>query len=183
MKVTRKDAESPLPVAVELPAPPAKKIELPAWAWALLCVALPLLLGTAMELLTAGAAEKLLASIRLPPLFPPRLALQAAWLGHYVLMGIASYLVLKCDCAPLRRRRALAAYAAQLAAGAAFVVVFFLAQAFLVAVGLALLFMAAIAITMDLFSRCYEAAGKLLVPCLLWASFLSYLSIGVALLN
>lgn len=187
MKVTRKDAaadaEVMVPVAAELPAQQSRKIELPTWAWAFLCVALPLILGTAMEFLTASALSELLAAVKLPPLFPPETVFKAVWLGHYVLMGIASYLVLKSGCAPIRRRRALIAYAVQLAVGAAWVVVFSLAQAFMVAVGLSLLFMAAIAVTMDLFTRCSDVSGKLLVPCLLWASFLSYYAIGIALLN
>lgn len=186
MKVTRKDfsaeAGALVPASPKAPAQ-GRKLELPAWALTFICIALPLFLGAAIEFVTRSASVELLVRIKLPPLSPPETAMKAAWLGLYILMGAASYLVIKSGCAPVRRRRALIAYGVQLAIGAAWAPVFFLAEAFGVAVGLSLLFMASIAVTMDFFTRCSAVSGKLLVPCLLWSSFLSYFTIGTALLN
>jgi benzodiazapine receptor len=186
VKVTRKDAPAEIdalvPVLSEARAE-RRKLELPAWTWTFLCIALPLVLGTVLELLTANAATGLLGRLKHPPLFPPLAVIKAAWLGHYVLMGIASSLVLKSGCAPMQLRRALIVYGVQMFIGAAWTIIFFLFELFGIAVALSLLFMAAIAITMDLFTRCSVTSGKLLVPCLLWSSFLSYFTIGIALLN
>ncbi|MGI6150368.1 MAG: TspO/MBR family protein [Christensenellales bacterium] len=186
MKVTRKgfsdEADALVPAAPETPAQ-SRKIELPAWAWLVICVAFPLFLGAVIAFLTGSASVELLGRIKLPPLFPQDTVLKAAWLAHYILMGIGNYFVLKSGCAPIRKRRAMIAYGIQLAIGAAWAPVFFLAEAFIFAVGLSLLFMASIAITVDFFTRCSAVSGKLLVPCLLWSSFLSYFTIGTALLN
>ncbi len=186
MKVTRKDfsaeAGALVPASPKAPAQ-GRKLALPAWTSMFICIGLPLFLGTAIEFITGSASTELLARIKLPPLSPPEMAIKAAWLGLYILTGAASYLVLKSGCAPVRRRRALIAYGVQLAVGAAWAPVFFLAESFGIAVGISLLFMAAIAVTMDFFTRCSAVAGKLLIPCLLWSSFLSYFTIGAALLN
>ena len=187
MKVTRKDYS----IENETIGKPSKegvstqirKYEFPAWVMPIVFVALPLFLGIVIGLLNGNAPVELLERIKLPPLSPQVEVMQASWLGYYILMGIASYLVMKSDSASVRKRRALIAYGIQLVIGLAWTPVFFLAEAFEIAVGISILLMVSIAVTMDFFTRCSSVSGKLLVPCLLWSSFLSYLSLGVALLN
>lgn len=182
VKVTRNGAPTAVQTVSEQPAPKARW-EPPSWLLIAVCVAVPLCVGLLIGALTGASAKELYASLKLPPLSPPDWIFSIVWTVLYALMGIASYLVIRSGCTQVRMRCALTAYAVQLLLNAVWMPVFFLAMAFGIAAIISLALMAALAITMDLFTRCSTAAGKLLIPCLLWVTFATYLTIGVALLN
>ena len=63
------------------------------WKKLIVCLAVPLAVGGLSALLTRGSMETFEA-IAKPPLAPPGWLFPVVWTVLYVLMGIASYLVL-----------------------------------------------------------------------------------------
>ncbi len=181
MKVIRVGGPAAVQTVPDRPEPKAKW-EPPSWLLIAVCGAVPLCVGLLVGTLTGAAAKELYANLKLPPLSPPDWVFSVVWTVLYALMGIASYLVIRSGCTPVRMRFALAAYAVQLLLSAVWMPIF-LTGAFGIAAVISLALMAALSINMDLFTRCSAAAGKLLIPCLLWVTFATYLTIGVALLN
>ncbi len=82
------------------------------WKKLIICIAIPLVVGGLSSLLTMNAMEHF-ATVEQPPFAPPGWLFPIAWSILYVLMGIASYLVLVSD-KPARAETALTVYGIQL---------------------------------------------------------------------
>ena len=63
------------------------------WKKLIICIAIPLLVGGLSALLTQSSMETF-EMVNKPPLSPPGWLFPVVWTILYVLMGIASYLVL-----------------------------------------------------------------------------------------
>ena len=152
----------------------------------IIAVALPLAVGGVSALLTSDAMAQF-GRMNQPPLSPPAWLFPVAWTILYVLMGIASYLIWSWDGAdPLGkrdRRRALAAYAVQLALNFCWSLVFFGAKGYYPAFAILVAMWALIVLLMYLAHKLSRPALYLLIPYLLWTTFAGYLNLGVALLN
>ncbi len=149
------------------------------WKKLLICIAIPLLTGLAASFLT-GENMSLFDSIRKPPLSPPDWLFPVTWTVLYVLMGIASYLVLltcKPDCTPL------IVYGVQLAFNFAWSLFFFNLRLYLFSFLWLILLWLLILTTILLFRRISKTAACLLLPYLLWVTFAGYLNFGIFLLN
>lgn len=152
------------------------------WKKLILLTALPLAVGALAAILTRGGMENF-ESMRKPLLSPPSWLFPVVWTILYALMGIASYLVCGSRASPARKRRALTVYGIQLAVNFFWPLLFFGLEAYLLVFVWLVLLWLLILLTMVMFSYISEAAGKLLVPYLLWVSFAGYLNLGVYLLN
>ncbi len=152
------------------------------WKKLLLCLAIPLGVGGLAAWLTRGTMD-VYATYEKPPLSPPGWIFPVVWTILYLLMGLASYLVLESDGKKQDKTRALTVYAIQLGLNFIWPLVFFRAQELLAAFGILVLLWAAIYLTIRSFSRIRELAGDLLIPYLLWVSFAGYLNLGIYLLN
>lgn len=148
----------------------------------LISLAIPLGVGALAALLTAGSMADYQA-LNQPPFAPPGWVFPVVWTILYLLMGFASYLVYTSDADALTQRRALRAYAAQLAVNFLWPLVFFRWQMYLAAFFVLLVLWLLIVITIRRFNAARELAGTLLIPYLLWVTYAGYLNYGVYFLN
>ena len=151
------------------------KILLPA-------VALPLLLGALAAFLVKDGFG-LYAMLYKPLLAPPGALFPVVWFILYVLMGVASYLVINSEASSQRKKRALKLYGAQLVLNFLWPILFFGMEAFGLALVCALLLFLAVILCYVLFAHISQTAGLLLLPYIIWLLFAVYLNMGVLLLN
>ena len=147
----------------------------------LIALAIPLAVGGLAALLSGGMGD--FAALNRPPLSPPSWLFPIVWTLLYLLMGYASYRVWQKGVDALLTRRALTAYAAQLALNFLWPIIFFGLDMYLAAFFVLLALWALIFLTIRLFSQIDETAGDLLLPYILWVSFAGYLNLGVYILN
>lgn len=168
------------------------------WKPLLLCLALPLAVGALAGLLTRDSMDAY-AALRQPPLSPPGWVFPVVWTILYLLMGLASYLLLPRGAdgtiLPLSEvlsgtrpatdecRGTLFLYAVQLALNFLWPLLYFAAGLLLAALVDLLLLWVLVLWLMLRSLRCNRTAALLLVPYLLWLTFAAYLNFGTLLLN
>lgn len=148
----------------------------------IICIWIPLLVGGVSALLTMNSMEAF-AGLNKPPLSPPGFLFPIVWTILYILMGIASYLVLSSDVAKEDITDALLVYALQLAFNFFWSLFFFGLEWYMFSFFWLLLLWGLILYTTILFYRIFKPAAYLMIPCLLWVTFAGYLNLGIALLN
>lgn len=149
------------------------------WKKLILCIALPLVVGGLAGLLTRGSMETF-QSLNKPALSPPGWLFPIAWTILYILMGIASYLVLTSG---KPNRTALVVYVIQLVFNFFWSIIFFNFEAYLFSFIWLIILWILIFATMILFFRISEPSGYLLLPYLMWVTFAGYLNFYIYLLN
>ncbi|MCI9449379.1 MAG: tryptophan-rich sensory protein [Clostridiales bacterium] len=149
------------------------------WKKLILCIAIPLAVGGLSALLTRGSME-IFQSLNKPTLSPPGWLFPIVWTILYILMGIASYLVLTSE---KTNRSALTVYGIQLVFNFFWSIIFFNLEAYLFSFIWLIILWILIFITMIMFFGISEPAGYLLLPYLLWVTFAGYLNFYIYLLN
>lgn len=147
----------------------------------LICIAIPLLVGGLSALLTMSSMEHF-ETLNQPPLSPPGWLFPVVWSVLFILMGIASYLVIvngKSD----DKKIALTVYGIQLAFNFFWSLIFFNLEAYLFAFIWLTVLWILIIINVLLFYRISKPAGILLLPYLLWVTFAGYLNLAIYFLN
>lgn len=135
-----------------------------------------------LSALLSGSGMKDFAALNQPPLSPPGWIFPAVWTILYVLMGVGMAIVWR-ETSGRARRRAVEAWALQLAVNFFWTILFFRLEARLLAFfWLILLFVLAVRMTL-IFRRHSDPAAKLQVPYLVWLVFAGYLNLAVWLLN
>ncbi len=147
-----------------------------------ICIAIPLVVGGLSAWLSREGMRGF-AALDKPPLSPPGWLFPVVWTILYVLMGLASYLVLTSGRDRRSVNRALLPYGAQLGVNFFWSIIFFDLSLYLFAFLWLVLLWALILATALRFYRISPAAGHLMVPYLLWVTFAGYLNFGVYLLN
>ena len=149
------------------------------WKNLITCLAIPLAVGSLSALLTRNSMETFNA-ITKPGLSPPGWLFPVVWTILYILMGIASYLVLTSG---KPNDKALTSYVIQLVFNFFWSIIFFNLELYLVAfIWLVLLWLLILKTTI-LFYEISKPAGYLMVPYLLWVTFAGYLNLSIYLLN
>ena len=148
----------------------------------IICLVIPLAVGGVAALLTGGGMDTF-ETLRKPSLSPPGWLFPVAWTILYVLMGIASYLVLTSGGARDDIRRAIAFYGLQLAFNFLWPIFFFSLSAYLFAFIWLVALWLLILITTLLFFRLRKVSGYLMLPYLAWVAFAGYLNLSVYYLN
>lgn len=146
------------------------------------CIAIPLLVGGVAGFLTRNSMETF-ALLEKPPFAPPAWLFPVAWTILYILMGIASYLVLEADVDLQEKQNAINVYFYQLIVNFLWPVFFFNLGWYLFAFFWLILLWVLVWITFRRFYEISRLAGYLLVPYLLWLTFAGYLNLGVWNLN
>ena len=146
------------------------------------CIALPLIVGWISSLITQGSME-VFETINKPYLSPPGWVFPVVWTILYILMGIASYIVLTSGQSQYKIKMALAVYLIQLAINFVWPIIFFNAQKYLLAFVWLIVLWVLILITTVLFGNISKTAGKLMIPYLLWVTFAGYLNYSIYMLN
>ena len=146
------------------------------------CIAIPLLVGTFSAFLTQNSMADF-AILQKPPLAPPGIVFPTVWTILYVLMGIASYLVLTSDARQDDIDQAITVYGGQLILNFFWSIIFFRLEWYLVAFFWLVLLWAAIFYTILQSRKVSPAAAWLLAPYLLWVTFAGYLNLSIYFLN
>ena len=154
------------------------------WKALVICILIPLAVGTAAGLLTMGGM-KVFASLNKPPLSPPAWLFPVVWTILYTLMGISSYLIYTSE-EPKEKElksQALATYGYQLIVNFLWPVFFFNFQWYFFSfLWLALLWILVAKMILE-FGKISPVAALLNIPYLLWIGFAAYLNLGIWLLN
>lgn len=148
----------------------------------MICIAIPLIVGGLSALFTIGSMKDF-AALNQPPLSPPGWLFPVVWTLLYILMGVASYLVLESPTSSEDLKKAFKVYFLQLGFNFFWSIIFFSFGAYEIAFAWLLALFALIVITTVRFYRIDTAAGILMIPYLLWVVFAGYLNIGIAYLN
>ena len=146
----------------------------------LACIAIPVMTGIVSSLI-CGDAMRMFDTLDQPALSPPAWLFPAAWTILYVLMGIASYLIVISD--DPGKTHVLALYAIQLFFNFCWSPLFFLAQQYWLALGWLVVMWALVALLILRARKINPASAALLVPYILWCTFATYLNAGIAILN
>lgn len=149
------------------------------WKLFVLCLAVPLLTGGLSALLTQNGMQTF-DILTKPRLAPPGWLFPIVWTILYILMGIASYLVITSG---KTNRSAIIAYSLQLIFNFFWPIIFFNLELYLFAFVWIVVLWLLILITTYLFFQISEPAGYLMIPYLLWVSFAGYLNLSIYLLN
>ncbi len=145
----------------------------------IICIAIPLAVGVLSALLTRDSMQTF-NTINKPKLAPPGWLFPIAWTILYILMGIASYLVV------ISRKpngSALITYGLQLIFNFFWSIIFFNFGQYLFAFIWLVILWILILKTLIKFYRISEPAGYLMIPYLLWVTFAGYLNLSIFLLN
>lgn len=147
----------------------------------LICLAVPLLVGALSGWITKDGMEayKLLNK---PPLSPPGWLFPVVWTILYILMGIASYLVVVSKQTE-NKMESLFLYGLQLAVNFLWPVFFFQCQWYFFSFLWLVLLWCLILAAARYFYTVDERAGYLMVPYLLWVTFAGYLNLFISFMN
>ena len=152
------------------------------WKTLLICIAVPLAVGGLAALFTGGSMS-VFSELERPPLSPPGWLFPVVWSILYILMGIASYLILTSGADKSRISGALWVYGFQLFVNFFWPILFFRLGMYGVSFVWLLFLWVLILVTFVRFWRISVPAAYLLIPYLAWVTFAGYLNLGVALLN
>lgn len=148
----------------------------------IVCIAIPLIVGAISGFITMGSMETF-EQLNKPPLSPPGWLFPVVWTILFILMGIASYLVLVSGSPQRTIFAALFVYAVQLAVNFFWSVFFFNMEWYLFAFFWLVCLWILILMTTILFSRASKPAAYLMIPYLLWVTFAGYLNLSIYFLN
>ncbi len=149
------------------------------WKNLITCLAIPLAIGSLSSLLTRNSMETFHALTK-PELALPGWLFPVVWTILYILMGIASYLVLTSG---KPNEHALTVYGIQLIFNFFWSIIFFNLELYLFAFIWLVLLWLLILKTVRLFYQISKPAGYLMIPYLLWVTFAGYLNFSIYVLN
>ena len=147
-----------------------------------LCIGIPLAVGGLSGWVTRGAMEDFQA-LNQPPLAPPGWLFPVVWTVLFVLMGIASYLVVRSQGPEKPVKRALIFYGIQLGFNFLWSILFFNLGLYLVSFFWLVLLWCFILLTTLQFSALDRRTFWLMLPNLAWVAFAGYLNLGIFWLN
>ena len=147
-----------------------------------LCIGIPLAVGGLSGWVTRGAMEDFHA-LNQPPLSPPGWLFPVVWTVLFVLMGIASYLVVRSQGPEKLVKRALTFYGIQLGFNFLWSILFFNLGLYLVSFFWLVLLWCLILLTTLQFSALDRRTFWLMLSYLAWVAFAGYLNLGIFWLN
>lgn len=146
----------------------------------IICIAIPLIVGAISSFLTQNAMEAF-GNMNKPPLAPPGWLFPVVWTILYILMGVASFLIIKSN--DEAHYMGLLIYMVQLVFNFVWSLLFFRLEAYwFAAMWLAVLLIMIIALIINT-SKYSMAAMLMLVPYAAWCCFAMYLNVGIAIKN
>ena len=146
------------------------------------CIAIPLAVGALSALISGGGMETF-QTLNKPAFAPPGWLFPVVWTVLYVLMGIASWLVLESGVNRQRIVEALAMYGLQLTVNFFWSIFFFGFGWYLFSFIWLVLLWVLILETILYFYHISKTAAYLMIPYLLWVTFAGVLNFAIFLLN
>lgn len=140
---------------------------------------MPLAVGGLSAFITRNSFEQF-SEINQPALSPPGWLFPVVWTVLYILMGIASYLVISSE---KNSRPALIFYGLQLLFNFIWSPIFFNLQNYLLAFIVLVILWILVVITTVMFYKISKPAGYLMIPYILWITFAGYLNLAIYLIN
>ncbi len=144
-------------------------------------IAVPLVIGALSAFLSMSGMKEF-EVVNKPPLTPPGWLFPVVWTILYIMMGIASYLVLNGK-PGIYASKGLIFYALQLVFNFFWSIFFFRFSLYTFSFVWLLVLLALIFATIYYFYKAVKCAGYLLIPYAIWVSFAGYLTLGTAILN
>lgn len=144
------------------------------WKKLITCLCIPLVTGVLSALLTRTSMETF-ESVNKPLGTPPGWLFPVVWSILYILMGIASYLVIMSE---KPKYNALTIYGIQLIFNFFWSIIFFNLELYLFAFVWLVLLWLLIVRTCTLFYQISKPAGYLIIPYLLWVTYAGYLNVN-----
>lgn len=149
------------------------------WKKLFICIAIALIIGGISAFLTRGNMQAF-DMLNKPALSPPGWLFPIVWTVLYILMGIASYLVLVSQ---KTNNNALVLYGIQLFFNFFWSIIFFNLELYIFAFVWLVILWILILKTAISFYQIEKTAGYLMIPYLLWVTFAGYLNLGIYFLN
>ena len=146
------------------------------WKTLLVCILIPLAVGTVAGILTMGGMEQF-QELNKPMLAPPAWLFPVVWTILYILMGVSSYLILG------QKEKALTIYGYQLLVNFLWPVFFFNFGWFGFSYLWLILLWILVAKMIWEFDKISLTAALMNILYLLWLSFAGYLNLTIWLLN
>lgn len=143
---------------------------------------IPLLIGGISGFISRNSMETF-TLLNKPPLSPPGWLFPIVWTILYILMGVASYIVLVSNASTESKSTALKVYFLQLVVNFFWSLIFFNLEQYLFAFIWLIFLWVLIIITIILFYNISKTAAYLLIPYLLWVTFAGYLNLAIYLIN
>lgn len=152
------------------------------WKTLIICIFIPLFIGGVAGFISKDSMA-IFENLTKPPLSPPGWLFPVVWTILYILMGIASYLIVTSSADKKEINRAIKFYVLQLFFNFLWTYLFFNLQLYTISFIWLLALWILIFITIVSFYRISKTAAYLLIPYLLWVSYAGYLNLGIAVLN
>ena len=143
---------------------------------------LPLLVGGISAALSAKGMAGY-GEMAKPPLSPPAWLFPVAWTILYLMMGLASYLVVTADADSGLKTIALIFYVIQLGMNFMWSIVFFNWKMYLAAFIWLIIMWGIVIFCAFRFYGISKLAGYMMIPYILWLTFAAYLNIGAYVLS
>ena len=118
-----------------------------------------------------------------PPLLPPAWVFPVVWTILYILMGVASYLILESNSSQQEKSNALTVYGLQLVLNFFWPIIFFNLEQYLFAFIWIIALWVMILLTILKFRPISKTASNLMIPYLIWVTFAAYLNLAIYILN
>lgn len=148
----------------------------------LINIVLPLFIGALSSYFSIDAMPIYL-NLNKPPLSPPGIVFPYVWTILYILMGIATFLVIIKTSNKSLITGALIVYALSLFVNFFWSIIFFKWGEYLLAFAWIILLWIIIVVLIVMYYKHSKTAAFLLVPYLLWVSFATYLTYMTNILN
>ncbi len=147
-----------------------------------ICLIIPLGVGALASVLSMSGMRGF-AALEKPPLTPPGWLFPVVWTVLYLMMGLASYLVLESRKPKEHIDAAMTVYGCQLLVNFFWPILFFRFELYLFSFFWLVALWVLIIATTAIFRKLNKTAGLLMIPYLLWVTFAGYLNMGIYLLN
>lgn len=146
-----------------------------------LCLAIPLAVGAVSGFITRGSMT-IFRQLKKPPLSPSGWVFPVVWTILFLMMGLASYLVLAANYTK-QQTKAFMAYIAQLIINFFWPVFFFKYKLYFFSFLWLVILWVLVVVTIRYFYAVSKKAAYLLIPYLLWIIYAGYLNLFIFLLN
>jgi tryptophan-rich sensory protein len=148
----------------------------------IICIAVPLAVGIIAGIISKGSMDAF-KNLNKPALAPPGWLFPVVWTILFILMGIASYLILMSQASQKSIIDALKVYGVQLFFNFMWTILFFNFKLYFFSFIWLAALLVLIIITTVKFYKISSKAGLLMIPYIAWVSFAAYLNLSIALLN
>lgn len=147
-----------------------------------LCIAIPLFVGALAGLISKNSIN-LFELENKPPLYPPSYIFPIVWTIIYILMGLASYIIVSKNNNQTKTKSAFRFYIIQLIFNFFWPIWFFNFNFYFFAFFWLIALLIFIILTTISFYKISKLASYLMIPYILWVIFAGYLNLSITILN